>query len=279
VSVSRAPRPASTICVFRDGAEGAEVLMVQRGETARFMGGAWVFPGGTVDELDRGPAAAEVCSGSVDEEMRPWMAAAVRELVEETQVWLTDPPVTRHDLEPFLKDAEVYAYASERRRRFDLDRLGYFANWITPTVVPMRFDTRFFAAAVSPATEANPDPSELNRAEWVRPEDALARSVDGSWVVPFPTAKTLETFVGVASAAAVMDHVGSLGAVPPVQPRMRVGEDGLLEVVMPGEAGFDDLGDEGPDHVELERAARASAAEGDHLPELEVRQEGAEDAG
>ena len=46
----RPPRPASTICVFRDGPVGAEVLMVRRGETARFMGGAWVFPGGTVEQ-------------------------------------------------------------------------------------------------------------------------------------------------------------------------------------------------------------------------------------
>jgi 8-oxo-dGTP pyrophosphatase MutT (NUDIX family) len=265
--------------VFRDGTGGVEVLMVRRGESARFMGGAWVFPGGTVNGLDRTAAAGAACAGSVDDEMRPWMAAAVRELVEETQVWLTDPPTTVHDPEPFLKDAAVYEYAAVHRRRFDLDRLRYFANWITPTVVPMRFDTRFFAAAVPAATEAHPDPAELDRAAWVRPEDALGRSAAGSWVVPFPTAKTLERFVGFRSAGDVMDHIGSLGAVPPVQPRMRVGADGRLEVVMPDEPGFDELGDEGLDAVELERAARASAAGGEHLPELDVAGEGAGDAG
>jgi 8-oxo-dGTP pyrophosphatase MutT (NUDIX family) len=252
--------------------------MVRRGETARFMGGAWVFPGGTVDEFDHGAAAGDVCRGSMDDEMRPWMAAAVRELVEETQVWLTAPPIAVHDAEPFLKDAAVYEFAAANRRQFDLDRLGYFANWITPSMVPMRFDTRFFAAAVSPGTEAHPDPSELDRAEWVRPEDALARSAAGSWVVPFPTAKTLEAFVGFDSAEAVMRHVASLRAIPPVQPRMRVGEDGRLVVVMPGEPGFDDLSDEGPDPEALARAAQVSAADGEELAELQVLRDEAGDA-
>ena len=67
--MSQPPRPASTICVFRDSAAGPEVLMVQRGATARFMGGAWVFPGGAVDQLDAQPAASDVCIGSVDDEM------------------------------------------------------------------------------------------------------------------------------------------------------------------------------------------------------------------
>jgi 8-oxo-dGTP pyrophosphatase MutT (NUDIX family) len=251
--------------------------MVQRGDTARFMGGAWVFPGGTVDAADGGPDALRVCTGEVDDEMQPWMAAAVRELVEETQVWLVDPPVLLREPEPFVKDTAVYTYAAETRRRFDLGLLGYFANWITPAMVPMRFDTRFFAACVDPATVPYPDPSELDRAEWVRPDDALARSARGEWVVPFPTQKTLEMFVGFGSAAAVVAHVRTLGEVPPIEPRMRIGDDGSLEVVLPGEPGFDELPEEGPDRVLLEKAARASAAEGEHLPELDVPHRGDHD--
>ncbi len=276
--MSRPPRPASTICVFRDGTDGAEVLMVRRGETARFMGGAWVFPGGTVDVDDDGPQARQVCVGEVDAEMHPWMAAAVRELVEETQVWLVEPPILLETPERFVKDADVYAYAAETSRRFDLGRLGYFANWITPSMVPMRFDTRFFAAQVDPATTPFPDPSELDRAEWVRPDDALAMAAEGEWVVPFPTQRTLESFVGFASAADVMTYVHSLGDVPPIQPRMRIRDDGGLEVVLPGDPGFEELPEDGPDPEVLERAARASAAEGEHLPELDVASDGDDDA-
>jgi 8-oxo-dGTP pyrophosphatase MutT (NUDIX family) len=53
------PRQAASIIVLRDSAEGPEVLLVQRNPEQRFMGGAWVFPGGAVDD-DADHAAAAV---------------------------------------------------------------------------------------------------------------------------------------------------------------------------------------------------------------------------
>jgi 8-oxo-dGTP pyrophosphatase MutT (NUDIX family) len=67
------PRQAATVIVLRGGAERLEVLLVQRTPKARFMGGAWVFPGGAVD-------AAE-----------GHRAAAVREVREEAGIALPDP--------------------------------------------------------------------------------------------------------------------------------------------------------------------------------------------
>ena len=55
------PRVAASVIVVRDGAgggDGIEVLLVQRNPAARFMGGAWVFPGGSVHAGDGGPAGA-----------------------------------------------------------------------------------------------------------------------------------------------------------------------------------------------------------------------------
>src|SRR5262245_50612577 len=54
LSAARAvvPRAASTTLVLRDGARGPEVLMVRRSPHANFMPGAYVFPGGAVDEGD-----------------------------------------------------------------------------------------------------------------------------------------------------------------------------------------------------------------------------------
>jgi 8-oxo-dGTP pyrophosphatase MutT (NUDIX family) len=43
------PREAATVIVLRGGAETLEVLLVKRNPAQRFMGGAWVFPGGAVD--------------------------------------------------------------------------------------------------------------------------------------------------------------------------------------------------------------------------------------
>ena len=44
------PRPACSVITVRDGDDGLELLLVQRNPAARFMGGAWVFPGGAVHE-------------------------------------------------------------------------------------------------------------------------------------------------------------------------------------------------------------------------------------
>lgn len=43
-------RPAASIIVLRESRQGPEVLLVRRNPGARFMPGAWVFPGGAVHE-------------------------------------------------------------------------------------------------------------------------------------------------------------------------------------------------------------------------------------
>src|SRR3954453_11306613 len=42
------PRVAASVIVLRDSPDGPEALLVQRNPAQRFMGGAWVFPGGAV---------------------------------------------------------------------------------------------------------------------------------------------------------------------------------------------------------------------------------------
>ena len=64
-------RQAATLVLLRDGPEGPQVLLVQRNPQQRFMGGAWVFPGGALHADDADLAAA-----------------AVRELAEEAGIEL-----------------------------------------------------------------------------------------------------------------------------------------------------------------------------------------------
>src|SRR5437764_7721374 len=51
-------RLAASVIVLRQSPDGPEVLLVQRNPEQRFMGGAWVFPGGAVHEEDGSPAEA-----------------------------------------------------------------------------------------------------------------------------------------------------------------------------------------------------------------------------
>jgi 8-oxo-dGTP pyrophosphatase MutT (NUDIX family) len=53
-------RQAATLVLLRDSPAGPEVLLVQRNPAQRFMGGAWVFPGGALHAEDADHAAAAV---------------------------------------------------------------------------------------------------------------------------------------------------------------------------------------------------------------------------
>ena len=66
------PRQAASLILLRDSAEGGEVLLVKRNPEQRFMGGAWVFPGGAVHPDEDAEHAA----------------TAVRELEEEAGIGL-----------------------------------------------------------------------------------------------------------------------------------------------------------------------------------------------
>src|ERR1039457_4458056 len=60
--------------LVRDGATpggpALEVCMLQRHLNSDFVGGAYVFPGGKVDDEDRTPAAEEACASRSDAEAR-----------------------------------------------------------------------------------------------------------------------------------------------------------------------------------------------------------------
>ena len=60
------PKPAATILLARDGAEGLEIFMVKRHREIEFASGAMVFPGGKVEDGDRDGALREACEGAED---------------------------------------------------------------------------------------------------------------------------------------------------------------------------------------------------------------------
>ncbi len=75
------PRPSASVVLLRRGGKhderALEVLLLKRTESAKFMPGVWVFPGGGVDPEDgEGEAGHRAC--------------AVRELEEEAGIALAD---------------------------------------------------------------------------------------------------------------------------------------------------------------------------------------------
>lgn len=260
-AVSNEPRPSATMCVLHQRESDFEVLMVQRGPTARFMAGAWVFPGGVVDPEDHSPDSLALIDGVARSELGPWLAAAFREVVEETGVWVTAAPFVAAP-----HDSGVFADARSRGVRFAGERTAYFANWITPATLPIRFDARFFIAAIDERVVPVPDEREIDAAEFVAPVEALRRADSAEWLVPFPTQRILHQLAGFPSVPVALEEWRHR-QVDSVQPRLRVAADGSLEAVMPGEVGFGDLDDADPDPEALARAARVAADKGRPIAE------------
>src|SRR5438874_13528462 len=91
------PRDSSTVIVLRHEDHPLDVFMLERHIKSDFAGGAYVFPGGTVDESDRDPALAGLVDGWEElaartgedpELMRALAVCAIRETFEEAGILL-----------------------------------------------------------------------------------------------------------------------------------------------------------------------------------------------
>ncbi len=113
-----------------------------------------------------------------------------------------------------------------------------WSRWITPEVVPVRFDTHFFVGLAPAHTPPEADGVEVSDAGWFGPQAALDAHAVGELELVFPTIKTLETLLGHASAdeviAAARERV-----VEPILPRV-VGTRENHRVVLPWEDGYED---------------------------------------
>ncbi len=268
-----AARDAATIMLVRDCESEAgpalEVCMLQRHLNSDFVGGAYVFPGGKVDDEDRTPAAEEACALRSDAEASAMLGvesgglafwvAALRECFEEAGVLLAyqDAGVIREDTLVDVHDAgtrrrlaalRVALNAGEVRfldacrgegLRLATDRVHYFSHWITPEPAPKRYDTRFFVAALPPGQVPIHDDLETVDTVWVRPDDALARAKAGEFDLIFPTMKNLEAISRFATSDELLAAAAAVERVPTVLPRVVVDERGF-RILLPGDPGYDE---------------------------------------
>ena len=161
--------PAATILLLRD-TPAFEVLMVKRHHQIDFASGALVFPGGKTHAGDHDPAWAErtVGGGGIGAEQRGLRIAAVREVYEEAGILLardaSGGPFCGDDRahaarEAISKDERSFLdLARELDVRLDLDALTVFARWITPNIMPRRFDTWFYVARANARTLVTVEP-------------------------------------------------------------------------------------------------------------------------
>jgi len=230
-------RSASTVCLLRPEPDGMEVLMVRRSSASAFVGGAHVFPGGAVDGDDHSDLARQAVSGVDDSEMFPWAAAALREAAEEAGVLVMPEP------DPALvglHGSDLYSALVAAGTALDGGRLAYLSNWVTPAGETRRFDTRFFLAEVPAGTGARADEHEVTEASWITPASALMRAKQRDWFMLPPTVLTLRTLARFETPGEAVAFARSQDNVPRIEPKLMVGEDGSIRILMPGQLGYDD---------------------------------------
>lgn len=150
-ATDRSTPVAGTVVLLRDGDAGLEVLMIERPDRGSFAG-AWVFPGGKLEEVDRAPGD--------DAEEDAARRAAARETREETGL-VIDPGT-----------------------------IETLSVWDPPPGIALRIRTWFFLAPV-PDGELVLSPDEAVAAQWARPAELLERHGRGELTLYPPTWVTL----------------------------------------------------------------------------------------
>jgi len=193
----------------------------------RFLGGFYVFPGGTVHADDYSAKVLKRCRGLSGDDARkilgnehdPELAsghwiACVRELFEEVGVLLCSDEAgaavdlrdeatkKRIELERQAvarKELEFSSFLENENLYCDLSRIVYFDHWVTPEIYSMRFDTRFYLAPLPLGQTALRCSEEVTDSVWIRPDEALARPDDRDFPLIPPTTTVLGNLARLGS--------------------------------------------------------------------------------
>lgn len=241
------PVPAATILLVRDAPE-FEVLMVKRHHQIDFASGALVFPGGKTHAGDHDAAwEARTLGWDASEPLaRPLGIAAIREAYEETGILLARHADGGHFRGDDRAGAARDEVAHDRRSfldlvneldvKLDLDALSVFARWITPEMMPKRFDTWFYIAAAPADQLALCDGWETVDAEWIAPSEALRLAALGERKVIFPTRMNLQLLAEADGAVDAVVRARSRTLVT-VEPRLVETPEGRA-LTIPPDAGY-----------------------------------------
>ena len=216
------PNPASTVVlVWPDQGDGFKIFMNRRPEKMATYAGIYVFPGGRVEDDDwsekmlgftRGLSPAEAqqvlgCTQQAQLCLGYWVAA-VRELFEEAGIhFFVDgneesslPAQARltgrlDDKRKALQEGELAfpSFLESERLHCDLSHLTYFFHRVTPEHYAVRFDTRFYLAALPSGQRPLDSSEEVAESLWIAPKEALGRSQSGGFPMMPPTLAVLRT--------------------------------------------------------------------------------------
>ena len=241
-----APRPAATLILVREGPEAPEVLLMKRGAGARFMPGAYVFAGGGLDSADAGPDAYSLCphlsDGRASDALKvpqdglAYYIAAVREALEECGLFLAYEADGSLVKLSHWEEAKLHALRNEVNRkhvtlnelcrqqgwRLAVDRLHYFAHWITPPGTMLRYDTRFFICRAPEHQTASLASEEMSEIIWQTAADALELANDGQIMLMNATRENLKEIAAFAHVDTLLEYASQPREITTVLPTFPV---------------------------------------------------------
>lgn len=218
--VTTPPRDAASVVLLRDGTAGLEVFLMRRAQQSDVLGGAYVFPGGKVDEADA-------------------LAARASDLLPHHPAW-----VEKLGEGGLTAEAAASLYVAAAREAFEecgvrleAHKLLPWSRWVTPrqpSLMNKRFDTRFFLAAMPEQQSAVHDDHETTHSEWMTPGDALTRCWAHEFAMAPPQIMSLVHLHSLGSVARAMEQAAT--RVPPVIEPEPFDEDGMRVICYPGDA-------------------------------------------
>lgn len=243
-----APLPAATVILARQQAAEIQIYLLKRSAKSRFMAGNYVFPGGVVDpddgdlalwepytDLDVATVTHCVEGKKPVAQALAYRIAAIRETFEEAGVLLIQPDLHLADDLEHVCEMRLARDLADGWLKQEVQRHGWilqvsalkrWARWITPVLMPRRYDTRFFVAALPRDQVCRPDNRETSHGVWVNPLQALKANQTGAMPLSPPTLVTLHQLLAFENLEAVMQAAETRFWEPALEPRLIPTEKG-----------------------------------------------------
>lgn len=271
------PRDAATIILTRDGDLGMEVFLMRRHRAQSFLAGAFVFPGGAIDEDDAdpdlsssvvGPTAMEAAQSLQEPDIPARTVfglymAAIRETFEEAGVLLAyneDGDLLQYPDQQMAarlslarralhkKEMSLRDLAKQEKIHFAFDLLTPYAHWITPFIEKKRFNTRFFLARIPAGQIPLHDAVEMTESRWMSPAEALTANRQTEIQLMPPTLRILEDISRFDNTETLLQSAKQHRIYPILLQSYRI--NGTLYLLLPHDPDYSLAGYKQPPHKE-----------------------------
>jgi 8-oxo-dGTP pyrophosphatase MutT (NUDIX family) len=231
--------------------------LLRRHMASAVLGGAYVFPGGKLDDADCAPdlhahldVSPQALHSALGEPELPehtaagLYVAAVREVLEECGVLyarlhdsLAHDAAQRQQWQQALHGGQSFGEVLQRAGlRVDTQHLAPWSRWITPvqpSVTNKRFDTRFFMAVLPSGQHPIHDNIEAIDSVWLSPREALDRYWAGGLPLAPPQIMTLVSLLSHTCTASVLNCAKQ--QTPPVILPEPFDDEGVRTLCYPGD--------------------------------------------